>query len=122
MPGTAHSLRNPAATRTGHIMDVSYIRRDDERMWVVLRQCDFDDVRTMTIAEARADYAKRLRTMGFVPTAEPVYGVVRLDRFSRVSCYRDDAHADKCEAAEQARKDRLARIDAEYAERMAACE
>ena len=82
---TAHGLWNPAATNGNHVLDVSYVHTADG-VWRVLRQCDNDVATLLTIEDARADYAKRLRTMGYKPAA-PSYTVVALDRFSRVGCY-----------------------------------
>ena len=84
--GQAWGLRNPRATRSAHVHDVSFLTREDGRVAVVARQCDHDTVSDMTREEARAAFRSYLRS-GW-QHADPSYRRITVDEFSRVECRR----------------------------------
>lgn len=62
MPTTTHNLYNlynPAATRTGHTHYVAYTITGNTAK-VEVDDCVATAVHTMTVADARADYRRRL--------------------------------------------------------------
>jgi len=74
----AYGLKNNKAKRSIDILDVSFICQNN-KAWVVIRQCDYDDIRSVTKEKARKMY-KRFLESGFV-VCSPTYKKVLKDDF-----------------------------------------
>ena len=83
----AHGLTNPKATRCGDLHDISYIEIDENTMWVVSRQPDYDNCQKMTAEEARAHYRNARDVLGFITSENPQYDTVTVDKFNRPTAW-----------------------------------
>lgn len=81
--GFAYSLRNPNASTSGDLHDVTFMESaNPDMVWVSFRQCDYDNLREITVDEARDSYSK-CRKMGYLECS-PVYRRVLRDQYSRI--------------------------------------